>query len=225
MALSSSRYRLYREHKYLFFMFSQLLQLVATLDLSREHQIDELKKTTKNLQALLESHAHYEETRIHSLLKAKNSLVFQNVELEHRQHTNFFNNLNKQIDLLQHANQDDIYFMSYELYLELRYFFADTLKHFDTEEKILMPELQRLFTDEELKVVDKISYSEMSSSDLVDMMSVLFPHMNCDDRASFLLDIKECEPEKFLSAWQGISTMLDSKEKAILIRKFDLPKS
>lgn len=40
----------------------------------------------------------------------------------------------------------------------------------------------------------------MTSIQLIEMVSVLFPHMNPDDKEAFLTDIKESVPEKFAEA-------------------------
>ncbi len=118
-----------------------------------------------------------------------------------------------------------MHFLGYELYLDLRNFFGENLDHFDYEERVIMPELQRLLSDDEIKEIDKISYRQMLPEYMVHMMEVLFPHMNCDDRLTFLNDIKTCEPEKFELAWDGISPMLEETERNNLKKLFGIVES
>ena len=76
ISLIRSRHRIYREHKYIFYIFSELLQFVASLDFSEEHLLGELNSKVEELKGLLQSHAEHEESRIHSILKNKNIYVF-----------------------------------------------------------------------------------------------------------------------------------------------------
>ena len=61
----------------------------------------------------------------------------------------------------------------------------------------------------------------MTSEQMIHMMKVLFPHMNPDDKEAFLVDIKECQPKKFIEAWQGIQSYLSAKEQETLMQKLD----
>jgi len=49
----------------------------------------------------------------------------------------------------------------------------------------------------------------MSSEQIFDMVSILFPHMNRDDRDVFLSDIKDCVPDKFTLAWPKIDSLVE----------------
>ena len=90
------------------------------------------------------------------------------------------------------------------------------------EETVILPELQRLYTDKELKAVEAETYHHMTTAELIHMMEILFPHMNPDDKEAFLTDIKESQPEKFIEAWIGIQSQLDAKERTNLIEKLEL---
>ena len=87
---------------------------------------------------------------------------------------------------------------------------------------MILPELQRLYTDEELRQVEARTYAEMTPEDMVGMMRVLFPHMNPSDRLAFLSDIQSLQPEKFSAAWQGIAPKIEKDEKASLMQQLQL---
>ena len=217
--LNKMRYRLYREHKYIFFIFSEILQLESRLDLSAKGSIAKLKDELEKLSTLLQSHAEYEESRIHLILKNKNSPLFHEAEKQHQDQKLHLEMIDKKINLIEHTSKiNEIHFMGYEIYLDLRNFFCENLKHFDYEERVIMPELQRLLNDDEIQEIDRISYRQMSPEQMVHMMEVLFPHMNSDDRFVFLDEIKSSEPEKFELAWSGILPMIDENEKNNLKR-------
>ena len=80
----------------------------------------------------------------------------------------------------------------------------------------MMPELQRLFSDAELKEIDHESYRQMSAEQIFDMASVLFPHMNRDDHHVFLADIKDCVPDKFALVWPKIAKLVSSQNASIV---------
>jgi len=88
--------------------------------------------------------------------------------------------------------------MGYTLYLTYRKFAADNLIHLHEEETKILPELQRLYTDDELRQVEAPTYEKMTPEEMIGMMQALFPHMNPSDKSAFLSDIQKLQPEKFL---------------------------
>ncbi len=139
-----------------FYVFSELLRLAATLDLSINDSLGRLKQEIESLELILEAHAEHEENYIHSILKNKNSLLFEEAENQHQDQKNFFKKLTKKIDLTHKLETNEIAFIGHEIYLDLRNFFSANLNHFDYEERIIMSELQRLLTDEEIRKIDRI---------------------------------------------------------------------
>ena len=99
----------------------------------------------------------------------------------------------------------------YQLYLAFRKFSGENLLHLHEEETVILPELQRLYSDEELSTVEFATYNIMSADDLVEMLAVLFPHMDANDKKVFLLDIKACDPTKFAVVWSRIQDLLSDK--------------
>lgn len=71
------------------------------------------------------------------------------------------------------------------------------LLHLHEEETRILPELQRLYSDEELRRVEDATYRQMTAEDLLSMLQELFPHMNAVDKEAFLKDIQLSQPEKY----------------------------
>lgn len=208
------RARLYREHKYLFHVLSTLLSKVGQVDFSDAGAVTLIQTEFKALNALLISHAEYEESRIHRLLQDKGSLIYENAQRQHLEQDNFFVSIEDKIQSIRNINNiDQQHQLGYELYLALRNFVSDNLNHFDYEENVIMPALQQVASDHEIREIDNHSYRQMSPEDMVHMMQVLFPHMNSEDKASFLKDICECEPEKGKIAWDNISHEMMPEER------------
>ena len=94
----------------------------------------------------------------------------------------------------------------YDFYLSFREFEAKNLEHINEEERIIMPELQRLYTDEELRQgIDFKIYQSMTAEQMFHMLKVLFPQYNVDDKLAFLKDILDAsQSEKFAVVWRQV---------------------
>lgn len=177
----------------------------------------------ENLIELLEGHAKYENDSLHPLLKSKNSAVYQQIEEDHE-------HLDKQIAFLRNLlhkiadtrTLEDKVEAGYEFYLYFRKFSGDNLIHLHEEETIILPELQRLYSDEELKEVEAATYNIMTAQDLIQMMAELFPQMNPSDWEAFLADIHSAVPAKFIEAWNGIKTIMTPEQQEYFVKKFNI---
>lgn len=208
------RYKFYREHKYVCAAINDVERLIAKTDFASASQTAKVKEAFDALIPMLKSHAEYENTRLHRLLREKNSDVYKNVEKEHLAYEQKLKDLENRLRLVSESiDPEERTELSYQLYLWFRKFAGENLLHLHEEETVILPELQRLYSDEELAEVEFESYRAMTSDDLIHMTKVLFLHMNPDDRLAFLIDIKACDADKFLKAWQGIRKQLDPDEQ------------
>ncbi len=222
MKTKNNQPRLYREHKYIVHLFSELLQQAATLDFSDNNSITSFQTQLHQLASILQAHAAYEESRIHAILKAHESNLYLQAEIQHQDHHTMLQQISDKLALLEHCEDEDLDGLSYDFYLALRTFVSENLIHFDYEERILMPEILRLASAEEIREIDRISYRQMLPEHLSEMMTILFPHMNCADRFIFLSEIKECEPEKFRLAWDTIKVSIEDRELINLVKQLEL---
>lgn len=99
-----------------------------------------------------------------------------------------------------------------QIYLAYRKFVGDNLLHLHEEETKLLPELQRLCTDEELRAIEHPTYSVMTPDEMTEMLQVLFLHMNFSDKCAFLTDIRLAQPKKFLILWERATQFLSAQE-------------
>lgn len=223
-SMASARYRLYREHKYVSFLLSSFRAEVAKVDFSLDVNVNRIKEQFGEITALMHGHASHENNSIHELLRNKDSLVHEKIEADHSTHEDTFEKLNQLlIVILEDIDIANRIELGHQFYLEIQRFEAENLLHQIYEETIIMPELQRLYTDEELlDKIDSKTYALMTSEQLIDMMKILFPHMNADDRKFFLKDIYRTQPTKFITAWKGILPILDVSEREQLSMDFIL---
>jgi hemerythrin-like domain-containing protein len=200
------RYQFYREHKYVSSALNEVERLIAKTDFSNDIDIKKVEEAFQGLSDMLKGHAYYENEKLHALLKAKGSHVFETLEKDHAHQDQELLDIQKTIhDLYISKNPEKD---GYNLYLLFREFVAENLHHLNQEERLILPELQRLYTDEELKQVEMTTYQIMTVEDLIEMMQVLFPHMNKYDKKAFLEDIKEASRDKYETAIKGVQNVL-----------------
>ncbi|MBI2792824.1 MAG: hypothetical protein HYX61_12780 [Gammaproteobacteria bacterium] len=192
------RYRFYREHKYLIFLLFELERLIAKTDFRVNDQILKIKEKLSSFAALLKGHGIHEENALHVLLKNKDSQVHEKVEREHQHHEEQSFLLDQKLDAILKENENLKVSLGYEFYLAYRLFLIENLQHFHQEETVIMSELQRLYSDDELKKVERNTYHHMTPQEMIEMMQILSPHMDPNDKAFFLNDIKEADLEKFV---------------------------
>lgn len=219
----SKRYRIYREHKYVLCFLAELEQFIAKMDFRSQLELDELSNKLDSLIGLMQGHAEHEDKTIHQLLRNKGSQVQIPIEAEHQIHNEIFTRLKEKLKLIQACkNIEERISLGYEFYLSFREFEADNLKHINEEENIIMPELQRLYTDEELREgIDFKTYEIMSSDQMFHMLEVLFLTYNLDDKKTFLKDILDAQPEKFKIIFSEVcSELLTQDEKMEIMNQF-----
>ncbi len=217
------RYRFYREHKYLSFMLSEFERLVAKTDFKDQSQVDTLLNKLDGIEDLMKGHAEWEESAVHELLKKKNLTIHLDIESDHKDHNIKFEKMREILNLVVTSScEQEKLELGYKFYLLYRKFVGDNLVHLHHEETIIMPELQKLYSDEELRAVESATYHEMMTEDMIGMMETLFPHMNTNDREFFLNEIKSAEPEKFLDAWSSVSHQIESDERELLAEKLSI---
>lgn len=215
------RYQFYREHKYVSSALNDLERLMAKTNFLEFQELTSIDRSFQSLKRLLEGHAQYENERLHTLLKKKHSNIQIQAEEDHIHQEERLVEIQTLIHKIYESCRDDEKISAgHELYLIYRKFVADNLIHLHEEETKILPELQRLYTDEELREVEAKTYHEMSSDDIISMLRELFPHMNPSDRFAFLTDIYKLQPDKFAITWDGIAQTLSSTERENFSREF-----
>lgn len=208
------RVKLYREHKYISFALNELERLIAKTDFTDDAAIVHIQSEWQRIREMLEGHAYHEEHNFHALLEKKGSTIHHEAHNDHEHQEEMLNSLQYFLDGIKTST--DRVEAGYRFYLTYRKFVGDNLLHLHEEEIKLLPELQRLCTDEELRAIEHPTYNILTVEEMVEMVQVLFPHMNFSDKCAFLTDIKLAEPQKFLRLWEKVSWFLTTEE----IKKF-----
>ncbi len=204
------RVKLYREHKYVSFALNELERLIAKTDFTNDSAIEHIQNEWQSIKEMLKGHALHEEQNIHALLEKKGSTVHREAHNDHDHQEETLENLQHLLDAVKKS--PDRIEAGYQFYLAYRKFVGDNLLHLHEEESRLLPELQRLCTDEELRAIEHPTYDLMTAEEMVEMVQVLFPHMNFTDKCAFLTDIRLAQPKKFLQLWDKANCFLNIEE-------------
>ena len=217
------RYKFYREHKYVSVALNDLERLIAKTDFKDFSQVKKVEEEFDTLIQMLNGHAHYEDKTLHKLLQEKASLVYKHIEEDHKHMDKTIADLQSLLKKVKEAIQEEEHIeLGYQFYLWYRKFVGDNLIHLHEEETIILPELQRLYADTELREVEFDTYRRMSVEQMIHMLQILFPHTNPTDHEAFLKDIKDAVPEKFIQVWQGIQSLIIPQERMQLIKKLEI---
>jgi len=204
------RVKLYREHKYVSFALNELERLIAKTDFTDDAAIAHVESEWIRVKEMLEGHAYHEEHNFHALLEKKGSIIHHDAHNDHEHQEETLKNLQSLLNAVK-TSSDPIE-SGYQFYLAYRKFVGDNLLHLHEEETKLLPELQRLCSDEELRAIEHPTYEVMTSEEMVEMVQVLFPHMNFSDKCAVLTDIKLAQPQKFLQLWEKTNSFLSAEE-------------
>lgn len=204
------RAKLYREHKYVSFALSELERLIAKTDFTNDAAIEHVKDEWQAIKEMLKGHAHHEEQNIHALLEKKGSAVHHEAHDDHEHQEEVLENLQYRLSAVKTST--DRIEAGYQFYLAYRKFVGDNLLHLHEEETKLLPELQKLCTDDELRAIEYPTYNLMTVEEMVEMVQVLFPQMNFSDKCAFLIDIKLAQPKKFQQLLDKATQFLSTEE-------------
>lgn len=204
------RAKLYREHKYVSFALNELERLIAKTDFTNDAAIVHIQEEWQVIQEMLKGHADHEEQNFHPLLEKKGSTIHREAHKTHEHQEEALENLHYLLNAI--TTSPDRIEAGYQFYLAYRKFVGDNLLHLHEEETKLLPELQRLCTDEELRATEYPTYDLMTAEEIVEMVQVLFPHMNFSDKQAFLTDIKLAQPQKFHRLWEKATQFLSTEE-------------
>lgn len=202
------RVKFYREHKYVCAALNDLERLIARTDFRENNEIENAKKEWMGVTEMLKAHAAYEEEKLHVLLEKKGSKVHLLAHDQHEEMDAAFPHIDSLFDAaIGEEDQDNKVETGYQLYLTFRKFVASNLLHLHEEETKILPELQRLYSDEELRLVEDSTYQLMTPDQMLDMLRVLFPHMNALDKEAFLKDIAISQPHKFKEIQRAVEQL------------------
>lgn len=222
-----TRYCFYRVHKFMSALLSDFEQKVAVADFTNAEDVTKITKGFSEIKKFVFDHAKYEDNTLHQPLRDHKSKVHEIIEKEHHDYSAIFEKMESVLQDIQNS-QNDINRCKqkgYEFYLEYRNFCGINLQHLYEEETLVLPELQQLCSDEEMRKVGTGIYNIINSEQIFGMLKASFPKFNYWDKEAFLLDIKLSQPDKFSEIWPKIEEIVSAEDMDRLRNFLDMPAS
>jgi len=186
--------------------------LIQKANIDTNTDLKDINDKLNYIKKVLHFHGKHEDNNIHSLLDERSSLDLSDIQAQHDGHDQKFDQLIFVMqDITNEAKLDSKLLLLDKLYLGYRTLFAELIMHLNFEEEVILPELQQLYSDKELRDIEAPIYEEMTAEQLLDMLKILFPSFNAEDKQSFLQDIKTLQPEKFSKIWCELEQYVDSE--------------
>lgn len=227
------RYRIYREHKFIISFINDISRKIATTDFLQNSEIKIIKKEITKLANFIIENTEHEIKAFHFLLEAKKSTIHKEIGIEkdHNSYENIFNQWHTDINkIIKTKDEEYKIFLGYNFYLNFRLFEANNLIHLHKEETILMPKLQELYSDQEIRQLEVRAYQIMKIEELLHMVKTLFPYLDANDRLVYIKDIKkEISENKFIKLFNNIiqikhnnKTIISNEERINIIKKLKI---
>ena len=218
-------------HKYLRHALFEYLDGLGRANFSDLESVNEIKQDFVNIKTLLLGHGSHEEAVYHPLLKDEAPALYGEAEHECldaqlRQIEALLSGL-----VLPKAAGPSICERVAEgrlIYLEFSSFYARYMQHLIQEERVLMPAMRQIHGVDKLREVTFTTYRHMTPQQMVDMLGHLYPCLNIQEKAVFLLDIGDSDAfyqekdadygAKFPFVWQQVQeqNLLSQSEISLL---------
>lgn len=210
-------------HRFMRNFLSAFGTTIAKTDFSDIEQTIHLKNEFSALTKLLDIHAQYEDKAYHPLLQEKEPKLLLKVETEHKNLDIKLQLIGEMFDaaLENGLSEEEQHVRGESFYLSYMTYLTEYFEHLLQEELVLMPALQKHYSDDDLRAVVFKTYAQMSSEQIIEMLKGLYPHLNRYQKQVFLDDIYIGFPEKFSKVFPEILKEINhSKEKLLLSQRY-----
>ena len=111
----------------------------------------------------------------------------------------------------------------HQIYVELASFTSSYLVHQDLEERVIMPELDRILPFEELVAIHERIVGSIPPEEMARSLAVMLPAMNVDDRTDLLGGMRAGAPaEVFTGIWSLAGSILTPADHAALATRLGM---
>jgi len=208
--LDESRFNLYKLiHKYARYQINQVAQLAGSTDFSNVKEREYFTSLFEKLFNFLGDHANREETYIHPLLKEIKCELLNTIEATHKKLDRFSEDLKNDLRAAQTPND------FYSLYLDFVQFQSAYFNHLDDEERKLMPELHRNFSDDRLLTANGEILRTMPPDMAVDITRGMLPVINHGERVEMFTGMKTSMPPELFADICNLASKVLSKDQTL----------
>jgi hypothetical protein len=154
-----------------------------------------------DVQNTLTTHAHHEDTFVEPMVVQYDAELAEEIGQDHHHLDARFAAIRELASAAVSYPATDQRPLADLVYLELSGFTSEYLRHQLVEERVIMPELVRVFGIEEVIKMHVAIVSSIPPEDLAKSLAFMLPAMNVDDRVEMLGGIRETAPAP---AFEGV---------------------
>ncbi|HYD99671.1 MAG TPA: hemerythrin domain-containing protein [Alphaproteobacteria bacterium] len=187
-------------HKGLRAASTQLLVRIGATDFADPAATAALLGALRRQLALAAAHLEHEDRHIHAALEARAPGASGTLESQHDDHRAGFAELAGLIAGIEAAGPAARPALGHRLYLAYSRFVAEDFEHMAEEETVVLPELQRLFSDAELMAIEGAILAEIEPPEMMEYMRLMLPAMNRTERAGLLGLMRQGAPPEAFAA-------------------------
>jgi hypothetical protein len=208
-----NRFDLYRSaHKGVRKALFDALTRIGAADCRSQAEAATCAELTRGIVALSRKHIGSEIRFIHAAVEAREPGLMRALDHahdEHAQHLDWLEAIAR--DLVAAPASNRRMAIGARLYEALSQFVAAELTHMAQEEQIVMPELWRLFSDDELRGMQQAIIQALGPDGLAMFLRPMLPAMSPVEREKMLAGLKMgLPPEQWDGVWRLASAVLDA---------------
>jgi hemerythrin-like domain-containing protein len=209
-------------HKGLRFAQCGLLTRMGSVDLldktSRQMLLDDLE----GLVCMIESHMEHEDRFIHPALERRRAGSAAGLDDAHEAHRRDIIELRALAAALESAPMSTAPTIARRLYQKFGAFVADDLEHMRVEEEVIQPQLDELYSFEELQSIDEALVASVTPDVMMAFLRVMVPAIRPEERVQLLSKPKAAMPEEvFANVLALVRSTLSEYEFQELKRRLD----
>jgi hypothetical protein len=154
---------------------------------------------------VLESHAHHEDAVIDPVLALHLPDLAEEITEDHERLEARFSRIGELAAAVVDAPQTELQRLTRTLYLDLSSFTGTYLAHQDLEERIVMPELERMIGVEQVLELHGAIVGSIPPDEMARSLAFMLPAMNVDDRSEMLDGMRMAAPQEAFDAVVGLA--------------------
>ena len=192
----------------------------AKVDFTSDNEVQEYQQKFEGWAEFLEMHALNENMGLHPLLVNKNADISR-VTHDHEELEGEVAKLRDQVVAIAGSTSDDEKIaLAHEHYLDLQMYIYHQLGHLNEEERVIMPLLQSLYTDEELEGVIQAIFTHMDDTHFIHAMLGMVDACNLHEVEDMVSNTKKYKPQSLDNLLTSIRPMVGDETADLWVAKY-----
>lgn len=190
-----SRHNMYHAvHKGIRQAHCRLLSSLGTTDFTDDNHVTHVLADLRGFLVLGQSHLASEEKEIHTAIEERSPGATSHAHDDHEDHEKAFAELETLARAVEDAPRAERHSAGNALYRRYALFAAADLEHMHSEETELLATMQRLFSDDELRMIEGRIVAAFPPARMMGFLRMIMPALNPPERLGMLTAMKAGMP-------------------------------